>query len=115
MNHLYVSSMEDHLISIFGLAPDSGRLTRIEDVPVPGGPASMTTDPSDRWLFVGRRADRQLSSYQRNLETGRLTLVNSVRLETDPCYIATDHSGRFLFSAYYGAGLIGVHPNRTGR
>ena len=109
MSYLYVSSMEDHLISIFGLSPDSGALSRIEEVPVPGGPAPMTTDPSNRRLFVARRADNHLSSYQRNLETGRLTLVNSVRLETDPCYIATDHSGRFLFSAYYGAGLIGVH------
>ena len=98
--------MGDDLVVVFRVDTHTGELRQIDEVVVPGGPAPLATDASNRWLFVGRRTDNYLASYSRDTETGRLSLINSVSLEADPCYLATDRSGRFLFSAYYGFRLL---------
>jgi 6-phosphogluconolactonase len=81
-----------------------------EDVPLAGGPSPLAVDPTQRYLYVGLRASHQLATLSIDPKTGGLSPLGAIPLESDPCYISVDRTGRYLLSAYYGAGLVAVHP-----
>ncbi len=107
---LYVSLQDDERILSFDIDETTGLLREEESLPVPGGPAPLALAPSGRVLYAGLRGKAGLAWLLRDTATGALRPGGSIPLETDPCFLATDRSGRFLFSAYYRAGLVGVHP-----
>ncbi len=107
---MYVSLQDEDKISGFTVEPDSGRLHPQLEVGVPGGPAPLTIDPERRFLYVGRRGNREISSFRIDRSSGGLTLVGTALLNSDPCYISTDRRGRYVLSAYYEAGKAAVHP-----
>jgi 6-phosphogluconolactonase len=106
---MYVSLQEDDKISIFTMDAATGKLKHETEVAVTGGPAPMTTDPEQRFLYVGRRGSRQLSSFRLDQDTGNLSLIRSIPLATDPCYIGTDRKGKFVLAAYYEGARVTVH------
>ena len=106
---LYVSLQDDERILSFGIDESSGRLTAKADLPVPGGPAPLALHPGGRVLYAGLRGKAGLAWLARDPSGGGLRPGGEIALETDPCFVSTDQAGRFLFSAYYRAGLIGVH------
>jgi 6-phosphogluconolactonase len=75
-----------------------------------GGPSPLAVDPAQRFLYVGLRASHQLATLSIDPKTGSLSTLGAIPLESDPCYISVDRGGRYLLSAYYGAGLVAVHP-----
>ena len=106
---MYVSLQEDEKISIFTMDAATGKLEHETEVAVRGGPAPMTVDPEQNFLYVGRRGSRQLSSFKIGQDTGGLSLIRSIPLATDPCYIGMDRKGKFVLSAYYEGARITVH------
>lgn len=77
---LYVSLQGDDKILRFALDGATGDLERLGETEVPGGPAPMAVDPSQRCLHVARRGECKISSfdpacrylYAAGLESGRL-------------------------------------------
>jgi 6-phosphogluconolactonase len=107
---MYVSLQGDDKILRFGMDPTTGALEPLGSLDVPGGPAPMVADPSQRFLYVARRGECNISSYRIGQQEGELSLIGTVSLPTDPCYMSTDRSGRFLLSAYYEGRGVTVHP-----
>ena len=107
--HMYVSLQDDDKISIFTVDSSTGKLNLQEVVDVIGGPAPLAITPDRKFLYVGRRANREISSFRINQSTGGLTLVGTALLDDDPCYLATDRRGRFVLSSYYEGGKAAVH------
>ncbi len=106
---LYVSLQDDERILSFDIDARTGRLSPAADLAVPGGPAPLALRPDGRVMYAGLRGKAGLAWLARDPSTGALRESGRIPLETDPCFVSTDQSGRFLFSAYYRAGLIGVH------
>ena len=107
---VYVSIAGENRISIFEMAPDTGRLHFQADVPVSGGPAALAVDPQHGFLYASLRAIRQFVSFRIDRATGNLSPIGEVSLDADACFISTDRKGNFLLSSYYGAGKAAVHP-----
>ena len=107
---LYVSLQDDERILCYRIDEATGRLDERASVSVPGGPAPLALAPGGRVLYAGLRGRAGLAWLARDPASGALRLGGTIPLETDPCFLATDRAGRFLFSAYYRAGLVGVHP-----
>lgn len=123
---LYVSLQDDDRIARYALAEASGRLSRLGDLSVPGGPAPLAVHPNGDTLYVGHRGpgatrggsmdaeprpEFALSSFAIDRRTGELTPSGRrVPLRGGPCFLSTDRRGRFLLSAYYQAGHCAVHP-----
>jgi 6-phosphogluconolactonase len=107
--YVYIPIADEDKLSIWSLDPHTGGLQLREDVRLAGGPSPLAVDPAQRTLYVGLRASHQLASLRIDQKTGSLSALGAIPLESDPCYISVDHSGRYLLSAYYRAGLVGVH------
>jgi len=60
----------------------------------------MAFDPSQRFIYVGRKADRSIATYHRNCETGEMSLVGTVPVGIEPDFLAVDSESGFLFSTY---------------
>ena len=107
--HGYVALQDDDKVSICTVEPATGKLAWQEDVAVEGGPAPLAIDPSNRFLYVGRRGRQELSSYAIDQRSGGLSLIGSIPLQGEPVYLATDRTGRYLLSAYYYQSTAAVH------
>jgi len=107
---VYVPVADEDKITIWSMDPDTGALDLLEDAPLAGGPSPLAHDPAQRTLYVGLRASHQLASLTIDPQTGSLSLRGTIPLDSDPCYLSVDRTGRYLLSAYYGAGLMAVHP-----
>ncbi len=106
---LYVSVAGEKRIAIYHIDPAAGRLTRVGDVPTPGEPGALTTDPKRRYLFAALRSTGELAAFRIDPATGKLTAINTVPAGADPAHISVDKSGKFLLTAYYVAGQVTVH------
>lgn len=106
---MYVSLQGDDKILRFGMDASTGALQPLGALEVPGGPAPMVVDPTQRFLYVARRGECKLSSYGIDQQSGELSHIGTVPLHTDPCYIATDRKGRYVLSAYYEGRGVTVH------
>lgn len=107
---VYISLMGADKISIYTLNPDTGELALQRDVVAHGGPAPLAVDPTRRFMYAGLRSTCEMATFRLDPATGDLSFIGTTDLRSDPCYVATDRTGRFLLSAYYGAGMVAVHP-----
>ena len=108
--YMYVALQEDDKISVFTVDPESGKLTPQVDVPVAGGPFTLSISPDRKYLYCGCRDVPQLVSFQINQASGGLTQNGNISLEANPTYIATDRKGKFVLSSYYQGAHVAVHP-----
>ena len=69
---MYVTLQDDDKISIFTADSASGKLSRQAEVGVIGGPAPLAIDPERKFLYVGRRANREISSFRIDPRSGVL-------------------------------------------
>jgi 6-phosphogluconolactonase len=106
---LYVASAGEDRISIWEMDRGTGDLAFLENVALAGGPSPLAVDPGQQFMYAGLRATREMASLHVDRATGHLSLLARIPLEFDPCYLALDRTGRFLLSAYYAAGMVGVH------
>ena len=107
--YLYVSLSREDKILIFAIDLQTGKLQAQVEMKVPGGPANMVFDPSQQFIYVGRKGDRSISTYRRNRATGEMSLAGTVPVELQPDWLAIDRKGRFLMSTYISEGKVAVH------
>jgi 6-phosphogluconolactonase len=119
----YVSSAGSKEIFVFAMDRDSGDLTPIERVAVPGtdkpSPTSMpmAVDPGHRFLYAALRSEPYpVSSYAIDTGSGRLTHLGTAPLVDSMAYVTIDRTGRFLLSASYPGAKLAINPiDGTGR
>jgi 6-phosphogluconolactonase len=120
---VYVSNAGTKEIFVFAMDRDSGDLTQIERVWVPGtdkpSPTSMPMAVSRdrRFLYAALRSEPfPVSSFAIDNETGRLEHLDTAPLADSMAYVATDRTGRFLLSASYPGAKLAINPiDRDGR
>jgi 6-phosphogluconolactonase len=112
----YVGNAESNEIHVLQLDRQSGDLTVVEQVPIPGitkpGMSTpMAVSPDRRFLYVGTRGEPQVAAgFAIDPATGKLRHVASGPLADSMAYIVTDRSGRFLLGASYPGHKITVNP-----
>jgi 6-phosphogluconolactonase len=104
---VYVGNAESNEIYVLQLDRQSGDLTAVERVPIPGverpgGSTPMSVSPDRRFLYVGTRGEPRIAAgFAIDPGSGKLRHVASGPLPDSMAYIATDRTGRFLFGASY--------------
>jgi 6-phosphogluconolactonase len=113
---VYVGNAESNDIYVLRLDRQSGNLTVVEKVPIPGitkpGISTpMALSPDHRFLYVGTRGEPKIAAgFAIDQASGTLKHVASGPLADSMAYIATDRTGRFLFAASYPGSKITVNP-----
>jgi 6-phosphogluconolactonase len=116
----YVSNAESKEIFVFEMDPESGTLSLLERVPVPGtnlpSPTSlpMAISPDRRFLYAALRSPPfAASSFGIDPSSGRLSHLAVTPLLSAMAYIATDRRGRFLLAASYTDNRLAIYPIDT--
>jgi 6-phosphogluconolactonase len=120
---VYVSNAGSKEVFVWAMDRDSGALTPIERVAVPGtdkpSPTSMplAVGPGHRFLYAALRSPPfPVASFAIDPASGRLALLGTAPLADSMAYIVTDRTGRFLFSASYPGAKLAINPiDGTGR
>src|SRR6266436_6701020 len=114
---VYVSNAASKEIYVLAMNRDSGDLTLIDKVPVPGtdkpSPSSMpiAVTPDRRFLYAALRSDSfPASSFAIDPSSGRLTHLGTTPLADSMAYIVTDRTGRYLLSASYPGNKLTINP-----
>ena len=114
---VYVSNAGSKQIYVLAMNRDSGNLSLLDKVPVPGtekpSPTSMpmAVTPDHRFLYAALRSDPfPASSFAIDRASGRLTHLATTPLQDSMAYIVTDRAGRYLLSASYPGNKLTVNP-----
>jgi 6-phosphogluconolactonase len=113
---VYVGNAESNEVYVLQLDRQSGDLTVVEKVPIPGidkpGISTpMSVSPDRRFLYVGTRGEPKIAAgFAIDQATGKLKHVASGPLADSMAYIATDRSGRYLLGASYPGHKVTVNP-----
>jgi 6-phosphogluconolactonase len=113
----YISNAESKEIFAFEMDPESGTLSLLERVPVPGTdlplPTSlpMAVSPDHRFLYAAPRSPPfAASSFGIDPSNGRLSHLAVTPLLGAVAYIVADRSGRFLLAASYTDARLAIYP-----
>lgn len=114
---VYVGNAESNDVYVLRLDGQTGDLTPVEVVPIPGvtkaGTSTpMAVSPDRRFLYVGTRGEPKIVAGFAIAASGALAHVANGPLADSMAYIATDRTGRFLLGASYPGNKITV--NRIG-
>jgi 6-phosphogluconolactonase len=113
---VYVGNAESNEVYVLTLDRQSGDLTVVENVPIPGiekagNSTPMAVSPDRRFLYVGTRGEPKVAAgFAIDPASGRLRHVVSGPLPDSMAYIATDRTGRFLLGASYPGHKVTVSP-----
>jgi 6-phosphogluconolactonase len=116
---VYVGNAESNDIIVLQLNRQTGELTLVETVPIPGviksgGSTPMAVSPDRRFLFVGTRGEPQaVATFAIDAKSGKLNYIGSGPLTDSMPAISTDRTGRFLFAASYPGHKLTVSPIGT--
>ncbi|UYO93561.1 lactonase family protein [Pollutimonas sp. M17] len=113
---VYVSSTESREIHAFQLDPETGRMTLIEAIGVPGsgaptrGNIPLTRSRDNKVLYAQVRIDPfPLSAFTIDPGSGRLTLLDSCLMPAPIAYLSTTLNGKFMLGASYDGALLTVN------
>ena len=116
---VYVGNAESNDIYVLQLNRQTGELTMVETVPIPGvikagGSTPMAVSPDRRLLFVATRGEPQaVATFAIDKQSGKLKYIGSGPLVDSMPYIATDRTGKYLFAASYPGHKLTVSPIGT--
>ena len=113
---VYVGNAESNDIYVLQLDRQSGDLTVVEQVPIPGiikpgNSTPMAVSPDRRFLYAGTRGEPKVAAgFAIDPASGKLKHVASGPLADSMAYLSTDRTGRFLLGASYPGHKITVNP-----
>ena len=114
---VYVSNAKSKEIYVLAMNRESGELTLLDKVPVPGtdkpSPASMpmAVTPDHGFLYAALRSDNfPASSFAIDRASGRLTHLAATPLADSMAYLSTDRTGRYLLAASYPGNKLTINP-----
>src|SRR4029077_1433810 len=113
---VYVSNAASKEIYVLAMNRESGELTVIDKVPVPGtdkpSPSSMpmAVTPDRRFLYAALRGDTfPVSPFALDRASGRLTHLGPTPLADSMAYIVTELTGRYLLGASYPGNKLTIN------
>jgi len=106
---VYVSEQNSNIISVFKCNASDGKLTKVEDTNVSGGPASIAVSSDKKFMYVSQRTAKTFSSFSINSSTGQLSFIGSINAVDNPVNISTDKTGKYLLSAYFAASKAAIY------
>jgi 6-phosphogluconolactonase len=72
--HLYVANRGHDSVAVFAVAPETGLLTHLENVPSGGRtPRNIRFDPSGNWFFTANETGGNLTEFKVDKKSGHLT------------------------------------------
>src|SRR5256885_1563291 len=113
---VYVGNTDSNEIHVLQLDRQSGALTLVEKVEIPGvtkpgNSTPMAVSPDRRFLYAATRGEPKIAAgFSIDPASGRLKHVASGPLADSLAYIATDRTGRFLLGASYPGHKVTVNP-----
>ena len=117
---VYVSNAKSKEIYVLAMNRESGELTLLDKVSVPGtdkpSPSSMpmAVTPDHRFLYAALRSDNfPASSFAIDRTSGRLTHLATTPLADSMAYLSTDRTGRYLLAASYPGNKLTINPIDT--
>lgn len=112
---VYVSESGDKRIAVWALDDDTGDLTRVGEIDLPGSPGSLAFSPDRGHLHAAVRTTKQIATLEVDSKTGALSNPTFAELGHNAAYVHAEPSGRWLLTASYGEGVVGLVPVRDGR
>ncbi len=112
-HYVYIPIGAEKRFHIYQLDSTHGTLTLQSELGLPFPGRALCADPSGNFLYmvVYDESSSAIISYKIDPGNGGLIPLGDVDLEgLKPCYLSTDRSGSFLLCAYYGDGIVTVHP-----
>ena len=113
---VYVGNAESNEVWVLALDRQSGDLTVVEKVGIPGitkpgNSTPMAVSPDRRILYVGTRGEPKIvAGFAIDPASGRLKHLASGPLPDSMAYISTDRTGRYLLGASYPGHKVTVSP-----
>jgi 6-phosphogluconolactonase len=113
---VYVGNAESNDIYVLQFNQQTGELTLVETILIPGviksgGSTPMSVSPDRRFLYVATRGEPQaVASFAIDPKSGKLKYIGSGPLTDSMAYISTDRAGRFMFAASYPGHKITISP-----
>jgi 6-phosphogluconolactonase len=114
---VYVSNAGSKDIYCLAMNRDTGEMTMIEKIPVPGSekttPTSlpMTTSRDRKFLYAQLRSEPYpVSTFQIDHATGKLSNIATTPLVDQMAYINTDRTGKYLLAASYVGAKLAIYP-----
>src|SRR5438874_7283648 len=113
---VYVSNAGSKDIHVLAMNRNTGELTPIEKIEVPGSdksPASlpMALAPNKRFIYAQLRGQPYpVSTFSIDHANGKLTHLDTVPRIDQMAYIGVDKSGKYLLGASYVGGKIASYP-----
>ncbi len=113
---VYVGNADSSDVWVLALDRQSGDLTVVEKVAIPGitkpgNSTPMAVSPDRKILYVGTRGvPKIVAGFAIDPASGRLKHLASGPLPDSMAYISTDRTGRYLLGASYGGHKVTVSP-----
>ena len=114
---VYVSNAASKEIYVLAMNRESGDLSLLDKVPVPGtdkpslASMPMAVSPDHRFIYAALRSDTfPASTFAIDRASGRLTHLATTPLQDSMAYIITDRTGRWLLSASYPGNKLTINP-----
>jgi 6-phosphogluconolactonase len=114
---VYVSNAGTKDIYVLGMNRDTGELTMIEKVPVPGAEKTslvslpMALAPNKRFIYAQLRSEPYpVSTFSIDHTNGKLTHLYVTPLVDQMAYINVDKTGKYLLGASYVGAKVAVYP-----
>lgn len=95
-------------VTAYSIDSGNGALAAVAGSPFAAGvnPASITVDPSGKFVYVANFGSAIVSAYTINTSNGVLMPLATVAVGTNPISITTDPFGKFVYVANYGSATV---------
>ena len=114
---VYVSNAGTKDIYFLGMNRETGELTMVEKVPVPGAEKTslvslpMALAPNKRFIYAQLRSEPYpVSTFSIDHTNGRLAHLDATPLVDQMAYINVDKTGKHLLGASYTGAKVAVYP-----
>jgi 6-phosphogluconolactonase len=114
---VYVSNAGTKDIYVLGMNRETGELTIVEKVPVPGAEKTslvslpMALAPNKRFIYAQLRSEPYpVSTFSIDHTNGKLTHLDAAPLADQMAYINVDKTGKHLLGASYTGAKVAVYP-----
>ncbi|MFN3168172.1 MAG: lactonase family protein [Phycisphaeraceae bacterium] len=113
---LYVTCNQGQHVLTYAVDNETGRLTQVQSLELPGRGGPLALSPDDRTLYAALGNPPRLLPMPRDTTTGELSMLEPTAVPAHPTYLDIDATGNYAITASYGAGEVhtfAINADRT--